>query len=60
MMVSDNGVDQPSVTAHWHAEGKIEYTALLYVPTLRPFDLYDPTRKHAVRLYVRRIYITDE
>ncbi|MCB1551656.1 MAG: molecular chaperone HtpG [Alphaproteobacteria bacterium] len=61
MMVSGSmGLDQPSVTAHWHAEGKIEYTALLYVPTLRPFDLYDPTRKHAVRLYVRRIYITDE
>lgn len=54
------GLDQPCVTAHWRAEGKIEYTALLYVPTLRPFDLYDPSRKHAVRLYVRRVFITDE
>ncbi|HNQ91397.1 MAG TPA: molecular chaperone HtpG [Alphaproteobacteria bacterium] len=54
------GLDQPSVTAHWHAEGKIDYTALLFIPTLRPFDLYDPTRRHSVRLYVRRIFITDE
>ncbi|OIN86347.1 MAG: molecular chaperone HtpG [Alphaproteobacteria bacterium CG1_02_46_17] len=60
MVSGSMGLDQPSVTAHWHAEGKIEYTALLYVPTLRPFDLYDPSRRHAVRLYVRRIYITDE
>lgn len=54
------GLDQPSVTAHWHAEGKIDYTALLFVPTLRPFDLYDPSRRHSVRLYVRRVFITDE
>lgn len=51
--------DEPALTAHWKAEGVIEYTALLFVPTLRPFDLYDPTRKHAVRLYVKRVYITD-
>jgi molecular chaperone HtpG len=51
--------DEPSMTAHWRAEGTLEYTALLFVPTLRPWDLYDPTRKHAVRLYVKRVYITD-
>jgi molecular chaperone HtpG len=51
--------DEPALTAHWKAEGVIEYTALLFVPTLRPWDLYDPTRKHAVRLYVKRVYITD-
>lgn len=53
-------MDEPVVTAHWQAEGKIEYTALLFVPTMRPFDLYDPSRKHAVRLYVRRVFITDQ
>lgn len=60
MVSGSMGLDQPSVTAHWHAEGKIDYTALLFVPTLRPFDLYDPSRRHSVRLYVRRIFITDE
>jgi molecular chaperone HtpG len=54
------GIDQPLLTSHWKAEGKIEYTSLLFVPSLRPWDLYDPTRKHAVRLYVRRVFITDD
>lgn len=55
-----HGYDEPQLTIHWRAEGKIEYTALLFVPTMRPWDLYDPTRKTAVRLYVRRVFITDE
>ncbi len=54
------GLDKPAVISHWKAEGVIEYTALLFVPTLRPWDLYDPTRRHAVRLYVRRVFITDD
>lgn len=53
------GLDSPALTSHWKAEGKIEYSALLYVPTMKPFDLYDPTRSNSVRLYVRRIFITD-
>ena len=53
-------MDEPCLTAHWRAEGKIEYTALLYVPTMRPWDLYDPSRSHSVRLYVRRVFITDQ
>lgn len=52
--------DEPTMTAHWTAEGKIEYTGLLFVPTMRPWDLYDPGRKHAVRLYVKRVYITEQ
>ncbi len=52
--------DEPLMTSHWRAEGKIEYTALLFIPTMRPWDLYDPGRKHAVRLYVKRVFITDQ
>ncbi len=52
--------DEPLLTSHWRAEGKIEYTALLFIPTMRPFDLYEPGRKHAVRLYVKRVFITDQ
>ena len=55
-----HGMDKPMMTSHWHAEGKIEYTALLFVPTLRPWDLYDPSRKNAARLYVKRVFITDD
>ena len=50
----------PWHTIHLHAEGRIEYTALLFVPDSRPFDLFDPIRRHRVRLYVRRVFITDE
>lgn len=60
MVSGSMGLDKPAVTSHWKAEGKIEYTGLLFVPTLRPWDLYDPTRRHAVRLYVRRVFITDD
>ena len=50
----------PWHTIHLHAEGRIEYTALLFVPDTRPFDLFDPVRRHRVRLYVKRVFITDE
>ena len=52
--------DDPLMKAHWTAEGVIEYTALLYIPTMRPWDLYDPERKSGVRLYVKRVFITDK
>jgi molecular chaperone HtpG len=52
--------DAPWLTLHWRAEGKIEYTALLFVPESKPFDLFDPQRRHRVKLYVRRVFITDE
>jgi len=55
-----NVFDEPILTSHWTAEGKIEYTALLYVPSLRPWDLYDPERKNTLRLYVKRVFITDQ
>jgi len=54
-----HGFDEPLLTSHWRAEGKIEFSALLYIPTMRPWDLYDPSRKDAVKLYVRRVFISD-
>lgn len=55
-----HGMDDPIMTSHWRAEGKIEYSALLFVPTMRPWDLYDPTRKASTRLYVKRVMITED
>lgn len=54
-----HGFDEPILTSHWRAEGTIEFTALLFIPTMRPWDLYDPSRKDAVKLYVKRVYISD-
>ncbi|MEI6558133.1 MAG: molecular chaperone HtpG [Rhodospirillaceae bacterium] len=51
--------DDPWLTLHWRAEGKIEYTSLLFVPSVKPFDLFDAKRGHRVRLYVRRVFITE-
>ncbi|MCK5384027.1 MAG: molecular chaperone HtpG [Alphaproteobacteria bacterium] len=53
------GYDEPIMTSHWRAEGAIEFSALLYTPTLRPWDLFDPSRRNFIKLYVRRIFITD-
>ncbi|HKQ96131.1 MAG TPA: molecular chaperone HtpG [Aestuariivirgaceae bacterium] len=50
----------PAITLHYRAEGRNEYTVLLYVPSERPFDLFDPERKGRQRLYVRRVFITDD
>ena len=54
-----HGMDEPWATIHWRAEGTIEYTGLLFVPGAKPFDLFQPERKNSLKLYVRRVYITE-
>jgi molecular chaperone HtpG len=55
-----NVFDEPWLTLHNKVEGKIEYTNLLYIPSSKPFDLMNPDRKHKVKLYVKRVFITDD
>lgn len=52
--------DDYALNIHWRAEGKLEYTGLLFAPSMKPYDLYDPKRRHGVKLYVKRVFITDE
>lgn len=52
--------DQPWQTLHFKAEGMIEYSGLLFIPTTRPLDLFDPSRRGGVKLYVKRVFITDD
>jgi molecular chaperone HtpG len=52
--------DEPALTVHFRAEGRQEYTALAFVPSTRPFDLFDPDRKGRIKLYVKRVFITDD
>jgi molecular chaperone HtpG len=52
--------DEPALTVHYRAEGRQDYTALLFVPGSRPFDLFDPDRKGRIKLYVKRVFITDD
>lgn len=55
-----HGYDEPWHTLHFRAEGATEYTSLLFVPTARPFDLFEPSRKSHVKLYVNRVFIADD
>ena len=52
--------DAPWETLHLNLEGQLEYTALLYIPTERPFDLFQPERRCQLKLFVRRVFITDD
>src|SRR5579863_5241037 len=52
--------DEPALTIHFHAEGRQDYTSLFFVPGSRPFDLFDPDRKGRIKLYVKRVFITDD
>jgi molecular chaperone HtpG len=53
-------LDEPALTIHFHAEGRQDYTTLLFVPGSRPFDLFDPDRTGRIKLYVKRVFITDD
>jgi molecular chaperone HtpG len=50
--------DEPALTIHFRAEGRQDYTALLFIPSSRPFDLFDPDRAGRTKLYVKRVFIT--
>jgi molecular chaperone HtpG len=52
--------DKPALTLHYRAEGRHEYSVLTFIPESKPFDLFDPDRNGRIKLYVRRVFITDE
>ncbi|MCP4936709.1 MAG: molecular chaperone HtpG [bacterium] len=52
--------DDPALTIHYTAEGRQLYTSLLFVPSMPPFDLYDAQRSAHIKLFVKRIFITDD
>ncbi|GGH30241.1 chaperone protein HtpG [Alsobacter metallidurans] len=52
--------DEPALTIHYRAEGRHEYNVLAFVPSTPPLALFDPLRKGRMKLYVRRMFISDE
>jgi len=50
----------PLTHVHSKVEGTNEYTLLLYVPARAPFDMWDRDAKHGVKLYIRKVFITDD
>ncbi|WP_169779633.1 molecular chaperone HtpG [Campylobacter curvus] len=57
--ISHDSAD-PLLYIHTKAEGKIEYSTLFYVPSTEPFDLFRVDYQSGVKLYVRRVFITDD
>lgn len=53
------GFEKPLSILHNRAEGVMEYSSLLFIPSKAPFDLFNMERKHGVKLYVRRVFILD-
>ncbi|NOZ75388.1 MAG: molecular chaperone HtpG, partial [FCB group bacterium] len=52
--------DDPQLYIHTQAEGTLDYTTLFYVPKKAPVDLYYADYKPGVKLYVKRVFITDD
>lgn len=52
--------DDPWLTLHFKAEGSIEYTALLFIPSTAPYDLFQPDRQQSLKLYVNKVFISDK
>ncbi len=52
--------DEPWVVLHNKNEGVVEFTNLLFIPSERNFDLFMPERKRRVKLYIKRVFITDD
>ena len=52
--------EEPLTWSHNRVEGKREYTSLLYVPSVAPFDLWNRESPKGVKLYVQRVFITDQ
>lgn len=50
---------EPWMILHNKNEGAIEYTNLLYIPSIKPFDLFHPDRRCSVKLYVNKVFITE-
>src|SRR6185369_9735383 len=52
--------EPPLAYVHAKVEGRLEYTQLFYIPQRAPFDLWDREHRHAIKLYVRRVFIMDD
>ena len=52
--------EDPVLYIHTQAEGTLDYTTLFYIPKNAPFDLFNPDFQPGVKLYVKRVFITDD
>ena len=55
-----NDYQEPMFYIHTQAEGALDYTTLFYIPQNAPHDMYQPDYAPGVKLYVKRVFITDD
>ena len=55
-----NDFEEPIFHIHTQAEGVLDYSTLFYIPSKAPFDLFQSDYKLGVKLYVKRVFITDD
>jgi len=55
-----NDNEDPLLHLHTSAEGTLDYTTLFFVPKVAPFDMQNADYKPGVKLYVKRVFITDD
>ena len=57
---ASSAYDTPYLTMHNVTEGVTNFTSLLFIPSTRPMDLFNPEHKSRLQLYINRVFITDE
>jgi molecular chaperone HtpG len=55
-----HGTEDPLVYIHTKAEGKLQYTTLFYIPKKAPIDLFWSDYSSGIKLYIKRVFITDD
>ena len=52
--------EPPAMVLHNRVEGNLEYNSLFFIPSKAPFDMWDREQRHGVKLYVKRVFISDD
>jgi len=52
--------EDPALYIHTHAEGTLDYTTLFFIPKTAPFDMFRADYRPGIKLYVKRVFITDD
>ncbi|NNF18003.1 MAG: molecular chaperone HtpG [Gammaproteobacteria bacterium] len=55
-----HAIDEPLAWVHNRVEGKYDYTSLYFIPTQRPYDLYEREQQHGVKLFIQRVFILED
>lgn len=55
-----HAMDEPLAWSHNRVEGKYEYTSLFFIPSTRPFDLYERDQRNGIKLFIQRVFVLED